>query len=258
MKKTTQISVSIAIVLIMGILPSVSRAQTAGDDLKETITELRDERQKFKDAKAKEMSERKQSLEEKTQLKRQQLETRRAEAEKRREEHRKTVLLRLIDVQIKHLENTKARVGKMPNIDASLKTQLEAEIDKEVQKLNEEKAKVQNAGTPAELKALAEEIKGLFKSYRETVKKIVDAIHSSRLTNAIGKAEDRLSAIKAKLDELKNQGKDISGLQGNLDNAGEKISEARSNVTQDIAKAMQALKDAYKKFRDIADGAKNI
>ena len=146
----------------------------------------------------------------------------------------------------------------MPNIDASLKAQLEVEIDKEIQKLNEEKAKVQNAGTPAELKALAEEIKGLFKSYRETVKKIVDAIHSSRLTNAIGKAEDRLSAIKAKLDELKNQGKDISGLQGNLDNAGEKISEARSNVTQDIAKAMQALKDAYKKFRDIADGAKNI
>lgn len=259
MKKLSFKFAPVVISLMLAGIPSAGIAQTTDTDFQNALTQLRQARQAFKDAKAQEDSERRQVTQEQNQARRQQAEQRRAEAQKRREEHRKTVLLRLIDIQIKHLNRTKERVSRMPNIEASLKTQLNAEIDKNIQKLNDEKVKVQNASTPEELKALAKEIRDLFKSYRETVKQIVDAIHASRATAAIAKAEDRAAAIKAKIDELKAAGKDASTLEADLDDAEQKIDGAQEKIGRKAFREVsEDLKGAYQKFRSIAQKAKGL
>lgn len=259
MKKLSLQFAPVLISLMVAGMPLAGIAQTTDVDFQNALTQLRQARQTFKDAKVQENNERQQAAGEKNQAKRQQVEQRRAEAQKKREEHRKTVLLHLIDIQIKHLNRTKERVGRMPNIESSLKTQLNTEIDKNIQKLNDEKTKVQNATTVEELKTLAKEIRDIFKSYREVIKQIVDAIHASRATAAVAKAEDRVTVIKANIAELKAKGKDTSSLEADLNDAGKKIDEAREAVGRKIFKeSNEDLKGAYQKFRGIAEKAKGL
>lgn len=259
MKKITQIFLPVIVSLMLTGMPSAGLAQTTDADFQNALTQLREARQNFKDAKAAEANERAQAGQEQNQVRRQQAEQRRAEAQKKREEHRKTVLLRLIDIQIKHLNRTKERVNKMPNIDASPKTQLNAEIDKDVQKFNDEKIKVQNTTTPEELKAFAKEIRDLFRSYREVVKQIVDAIHASRQTAAAAKAEDRAAVIKAKIEELKAAGKDTSALDADLSDAKKQIRDTQEKIGRKaFREANEDLKGAYQKFHGIAEKAKGL
>ena len=72
---------------------------------------------------------------------------------------------------------------------------------------------IENYKDLAGLPNRAKEIRDIFKSYRDTVKQIVDAIHASRANDAAAKAEERLAAIKAKVEELKAQGKDTSEVE---------------------------------------------
>lgn len=259
MKKIAQLSLALIFSLVLAGAPAVSRAKTSDADFQNAFKPLREARQKFKDAKAQEANERATGTRGLSPVKRQETEQRKADAKKRKEEHRKTVLLRLIDIQIKHLNRTKERVNRMPNIETALKTQLNAEIDKNIQKLNEEKTKVQNAAATDDLKALAKEVHDLFKSYREVVKQIVDAIHASRQTAAVAKAEDRAAAIKAKIEELKATGKDTNALEAELAEAKKKIDEAQENIGRKaFREANEDLKSAYQKFRDIANKAKGL
>ena len=260
MKKISAFIFAVIIALAVFVVPARSSAQTTTTStLQDSLAQLRKDRQAFKDALSQEKVEMQKERAEKSQTLKTQIEQKRAEFQKKREENRKTVLLRLIDIQIRHLTNTKERVGKMPNIQDSLKTQLNTKIDEVIQKLNDERIKVQNATTPEALKALAVEIKDYFKSYRDVVKQIVDAIHASRATATIEKATERLTAIQSKLDELKAAGKDVTALQAELDQAKAKIEDAKTQTTNNqLTQAAQDLKAAYDLFQDIAQKAKSL
>jgi hypothetical protein len=272
MKKLSFLLVLVVISMMFVKTPSVGVAQTtpnqparagatgqADTDLQNALTQLRQSRQDFKDNKAQEVNAASEEGRAKVQAVRQAAQQKRAEAQKRMEEKRKEVLLRLVDIQIKWMSRAKERVQKMPNITNDLKTQLATEVDASIQKLNDEKTKIQSASGQETIKSLAKEIRDLFKSKREIVKKIVDAILTSRASNAIAKAEDRIAAIKAKVEELKSAGKDTSKLETDLANAEKKIGDAQTKVGQAAFKEVNDdLKDAYQKFRDIADKAKGL
>lgn len=259
MKKLSFLFLPVIVAFMFAGMPLFSVAHATDDDLQGALDQLRQARQSYKEAKAQEENEKQQAARERNQARRQQADERRAAAQKIKDEHRKTVLLHLIDIQIRHLDRTKERVSRMPNIEDALKIQLNSEIDKNIQKLNDTKNKVQNAKTTEELKALTKEIHDFLKSYREVVEQIVGAIHASRATKAVAKAEDRAAAIKAKIAELKAAGKDTTELEADIDEAGEKIDDAQENMGRKaFREANEDLKGAYQKFRDIAQKAKGL
>jgi hypothetical protein len=263
MKKISSIiSIILAALVVLGTMAPVL-AQESNDavgadavitanatDIQSRLRQMRSNLKDFRDKKTQEAADAAAALNEKIASKRKAIEARVAEAKKIKEEKRKTVLLNLIDIQIKQFTNTKERVAKMPNITADSKTQLNTKIDAAIAELNAEKAKVQAAVTPEELKNLAKEIKDLFKAKHDIVKQIVDAILASRANNAITKAEGRLAEIKTKIAELKASGADVSGTESLLANAEAKISAAESSAgKEDLKKAISELKDAYKALR---------
>ncbi len=259
MKKLLLLLVPVVISVMFAGIPSVGVAQTTDTDLQNALTQLRQSRQDFKDSKAQEVNAASEEGGAKGQAARQAAQQKRAEAQKRMEEKRKEVLLGLVDIQIKWMNRTKERVQKMPNITNDLKTQLSTEVDASIQKLNDEKAKIQSASGQGAIKSLAKEVRDLFKSKKEIVKKIVDAILTSCANNVIAKAEDRAAAIKAKVEELKSAGKDTSELETDLDSAEKKIDDAQARVGRGAFKeANEDLKGAYQEFRGIADKAKGL
>jgi hypothetical protein len=271
-KKLSLLLVPVVISVMLAGTPLAGVAQTtanqpagvgvavqADTDLQNALTRLRQSRQDFKDSKAREVNAASEESSAKGQVARFAAQQKRAEARKRTEEKRKEVLLRLVDIQIRWMNRTKERVQKMPNITNDLKTQLAAEVEASIQKLNDEKAKIQSASGQEAIKSLAKEVRDLFKSKKEIVKKIVDAILASRANNAAAKAEDRAAAIKAKLEELKSAGRDTGELETDLADAEKKIDDAQTKAGQGAFKeANQDLKGAYQKFRGIADKAKGL
>lgn len=224
-------------------------------DLQNSLAKMRLDLKDFKDKKKEEENALAQTAREKVASKRQAAQTRQEAARKAKEEKRKKVLLRLIEVQIKQLDNTKERVAKMPNINTDLKTDLDTKIDAAVVALNAEKAKVQAAtatATPEELKNLAKEIRDLLKSKQEIVRQIVKAILVSRTDNAVVKAENRLAEIKAKIAELKAAGKDVAEAEGLFASAEQKVASAKEKSGQKMAKeANDFLKSAYQDMKNI-------
>lgn len=218
---------------------------TSDADFQNALNQIRESRQTFKEVKAQKTSETTKAGKAKVQAK--------------IEEKRKEVLLKLVDIQIKHLNRTNERAQKMPNITNELKIQLNTEIEAAIQKLNELKAKVESATGGEAIKTLTKEIKDFFKSYREIVKKIVEAILLSRANNAAAKAEERLAIIKAKVQELKNQGKDTTELETEIEKAEKDIGGAQGAIGRKaFREANEGLKGVYQKFRNIAQKAKGL
>ena len=247
------------IALVLIVSPLTGLAQTTDEDFQNAVSQLRESRQGFKDARAQEINEASQEGRAKGQAQREAAQQRRATAQEKMEEKRKETLLRLVDIQVKHLERTKERVQRMPNITDNLKAQLVTEIDSNIQKVNEQKAKVQSASGREAIKALAKEIRGFFKSYRVNVRSIVDAVLASRANIAAAKAEERAAAIKAKVQELKQQGKDTTEIEVELEDAEKDIDDAEDAIgRKSFKEANEDLKGAYQKFRNIAQKAKGL
>ncbi len=228
-------------------------ANTPVIDIKNHLRQLRADLKAFSDNKKQEESEKAAAAKEKVAAKRKIIEARREESRIKKEEKRRTVLIKLIDIQIKQLENTKERVAKMPNISVELKTQLNASIEAAAAVLTK-KADVADAATPEQMKELAKEIKELFKSKRDIVKQIVDAILASKADKAIVAAEGRLVEIKAKIAEMKTAGQDVADLESLLAIAQEKISAAKTKAGKEELKgAINDLKEAYKNMKSAVE-----
>ena len=164
MNKFKTISVSAILFLFLFGNIGTSLAVTANDDLQTEIKKLRENRQSFHGLKSEYDTAKADEAKAKVATLRETARKKAEEAQKKMEEKRKEALLRLIDIQIKQYNKTRERVEKMPNIDAALKTELNTEIDRAIQKLNEVKTRVEQAVTKEEIKNLAKEIKELFKS----------------------------------------------------------------------------------------------
>jgi len=259
MKKLTFLFLPVLVALLFAGFASVALAQTTDANFQNALTQLRQLRQNFKDAKAQEISGASEEGKAKGQVQRQAAQQKREEARQRMEEKRKETLLKLVDIQIKWLNRVKERVSKMPNISADLKTQLAAEVDTAIQGLNGFKTRIQSASGRDAIRALAKEVRDFFKLKHEIVRKIVDAIHVSRATNSVAKAEERAAAVKAKVQELKNQGKNTAEVETELADAEKKIDDAQEAVGRKAFKETnEDLKGAYQKFRGIATKAKGL
>lgn len=242
-----------AVSAIFAGVASVSIAQTDGAALQNSLNQLKLERKAFKDEKANEANERKLAASEKSRAKRQEAEARRADAELNMEEKRKIVLLRLIEVQIRHLDKTNDRIQKMPNVSSELKIKLKEEIDNAKAGINAKRSEVADATGKDAIKKLAKEVKDFFKIKREIVKDIVDAIHASRVVKDTEIAAEKSAAIKKKIQELTDAGEDTEEMESDLSDADNNIAGAkRETEKKNYNDANESLKNVYEKFKDIA------
>jgi len=250
----------ITIVMLFAIgIPGVSIAEITDSEFKDTLKRLRESRQEFKNEREKESSETREINKAQRQIDREAAQQRREEARAEMEAKRKEVLLKSVDLQIAWFERVKERVEKMPNINNDLKTRLVEEVNLAISDLVAKKTSIQGAAGKEAIKTLAKEIKELFKVKHEAVKNIVDAIHASRTSDTVTKAEDRAAVIKARLEEMKSDGKNVAELEALLVLAQEDILNAQNAAGQNKFKeANEALKDAYQKFREISQKAKEL
>ncbi|MBU4580086.1 hypothetical protein KKB43_03650 [Patescibacteria group bacterium] len=227
-----------------------------GDNLQDSLTQLRKDRDDFKNNKLQEKTKNANATKEKVASKRKLIEAKQEELRLKKEEKRKAVLVRLIEIQIKQMENTRERVAKMSNISVELKTQLNASIDAAVAVLTAKKAEAVAAATSEQMKELAKEIKELFKTKRDIVRQIVDAILASRADKAIVAAEGRLTELKAKIAEMKIAGQDTAALDNLLAIAQGKISAAKTKAgKEDLKGVINELKEAYRNMKILMEKA---
>lgn len=226
--------------------------------VEDSLVQLRKDKADFLINKQQEETELANALKEKVAAKRQAVQAKAEEVRRLKDEKRKVVLVRLLDIQIKQLGNTKERIGKMPNIKPELVAQLNTKIEAAVSVLAAKKAEVAIATTGEQLKKLAKDIKDLFKSKRGIVKQIVDAILASRADNTIAIAEGRLAEIKNKIAALKSTGQDTSALDSLLAIAEEKILAANTKTgKEDLRGAINDLKEAYKNMKSVLEKAES-
>jgi len=170
-------------------------------------------------------------------------------------EVRKRVLLKLIDVQVRHFEKTNERAQRMPNVTDALKASLKVEIDKAIAVLNALKPKVEAANTRDALVAVSKEIRDSFKARRDIVKKIVDAVHASRLLKLTEKFDKAVMDAEAKIAEAKTAGKDVAMLEAKLTEVKNKLMEAKNLVTQGkLEEAAKVYQMVRKLLGEIKDG----
>lgn len=232
----------------------VKTASIDSNKLQDFLIQLRKDKEDFKTNKLAEEKENANILKEKIASKKKEIQARLEKAKQNKEAKRKAVLVRLIDIQIKQLKNTKDRVAKMTNIKADLKASLNAKVDEAVGELEEEKAILQAITAPEGLKKFAKELKDSLKTKRDIVKRIVNAILASRADKTISAAEGRLAEIKAKVADLKAAGQDTVALDNLLTAAKEKIAAASAKIgKKELKEAINDLKDAYKDIKSIAE-----
>lgn len=184
---------------------------------------------------------------------------RRQEALANRTDRRKDALLRILDVHQKHLEKTKDRVDGMPNITDEQKTEAKSAIDEALASVEALKAQVEAAADDEALRAVASAVRDQLKDYHTTVKRVVQAIHASRLTAFIDRALSRASALADELSSLQLVGKDVTALQEQLGQAQDLIAEAQSQSEGgELRTAIQSLKDAYALLRQVAQGVQAL
>lgn len=250
---------STAVVFSLLVVPTLTSAQPADRDFNKDLDELRSARQELKETKVQEAQERAAELSETVEARKEAAMQRKEEAQERMETKRKEVLLKLIDIQVKHLEKTQERVNGMPNITDDLKAELVAETNGDIATLNGLLSQVGGTQGRDAIKELAGEVRTLFKSYRERIKSIVEAIHASRLNDAVSKAEGRLAAVKEKVAGLKANGKNTTNLEEDIEDAEENINNAQEEVgRQAFRKANADLKGAYQIFKEIAQKARGL
>lgn len=173
--------------------------------------------------------------------------------------HQKTVLQKIVDLQIAYFERVRDRVDHMPNISDAEKATLDGQITTTISGLNAKKAEIDAASGTDALKTLAKDLRTTFTGYHKIVKAIVDAIHASRVAGAENTAGNRSGAIEAKLDELKAQGKDVTDLKAQLQSAQTLMIDAKTlREARDYKGSVTKLKEAHTIFRTVSQAAKAL
>lgn len=221
------------------------------------LMQLRKDKEDFKSSKVLEESEAAKAVKEKVASKKKAIETKREELRVKKDAKRKAVLIRLLDIQIKQLENTRERVLKMASNKPDFKAQqaqLNTSIDAAFTALSAKKEEVINATTAEQMKKLAKDIKDLLKTKRDIVRVIVDGILFLKANETIATAEARLAEIKVKIAELKAAGQDTAALDALLAVAQSKIAVASAKIEKkEIKEAVSDLKDAYKDLKKVLE-----
>jgi hypothetical protein len=150
-------------------------------------------------------------------------------------EKRKRLLNALIEMLIRHAEILKQRVGKIKVIDETLEASILAELDADIAKLEELKARVEAATTIEELKKIADELRQHRRDvYQTKIRRLMLLAHIGVFEHYILKtASERADKIEKLIDWAEKQsGKKLDELREILENARVKIENAHNQLLE--------------------------
>ncbi len=156
------------------------------------------------------------------------------------EDAAKNYLEKAVSSLIKRLETIKNWVSNRRALPEAERASIIAEIDKDINWLQERVAKIQNAD-PSQIKEEAKTVRQYWKAHRNRVKSIIGQIWAARIHFVITKAEDFSTKLSAKIEELKAAGKDTSQLEAWLADFNQKISLAKEKY-EAAKEKFQAIK----------------
>lgn len=140
-----------------------------------------------------------------------------------------------IDKRIKDISELKERLGQMKNLSDEAKAKLLQELDAEIAKLNELKAKI---GATTDAKILKEDLGSITKDNRvymdvQPRAKILAA--ADRVKTLVGMLNATATKLEARIASAKTAGKDVTAFETALTDMKSKLAEATTLVEKVIA-----------------------
>lgn len=205
---------------------------------------------------------------------------RKAEDKTAYQERAKEFLKKTVEVLIKKLETIKAWILNRKALSESEKESIIAEIDQDIEWLQNEKSGIDNA-TPEQIREKAKEVRKYWMNHRVSVKRIICKIWAARVNWIIKRFDEVSDKIADRIEKLKANGYDTTQLEAWLDEFNQKIELAKSKkeeakekceeitslenanqlfiqAHQTINKINQYLRDARKKLMDIVEAMKKM
>jgi len=163
-----------------------------------------------------------------------------AENKKALEDAARNHLEKAVNSLIKRLETIKNWVANRGALSESEKQAIIAEIDQNINWLNERLSKIQTA-SPEAIKEEAKVVRQYWKTHRVIVKRIIGHVWAARINFVITKVESFSAKVDAKIQELKAVGKDTSQLEAWLADFNQKLVLAKEKYEAAKAK-FQAIR----------------
>ncbi len=167
------------------------------------------------------------------------------------EEAAKTFLEKAIDTLVSKLEALKNRVANRSGISETERTNMLAELDQDINWLEEKKSGIADASSE-QIKETAREMRQYWTNHRVRVKKVIAQIWGARIDFMIEKFENSSAELEEKIAELKANGKDTSQIEVWLNDFKQKINTAKAKREQAKLKyqAISSAADANQLFKE--------
>ncbi|OYT30920.1 hypothetical protein DRJ22_01255 [Candidatus Woesearchaeota archaeon] len=159
---------------------------------------------------------------------------------------------------VDHLTALKARIEANKNIEENLKTAIIADIDDRITAIEQKKLETDEITTKEKLREVSKEIKEERKNTLPLLRRIIGLVKSARVKAIINKAEKVKAKITTRIEKLKEQGIDTTGIEESLQEYSAKIDQAKTNFADIKAKYLEikTKEDVKKTLREINDKLK--
>lgn len=131
-----------------------------------------------------------------------------------------------IQKMIAHLELVKERISNNENYPEQANAL--TKIDEKIAKLNEDLQKIEAASTMKDLRGIAGKAKGHHKEFVGNVKRNAGHLINAKLMDSYRALDKFTNRVDAKIEEMKENGEDVSGLESSLEDANSKLAEAKA------------------------------
>jgi len=160
----------------------------------------------------------------------------------------KDFLLKADKVLAGYLEMVSTYVEGEPSLSDTEREKIISELDSYIRWLEEKQPEIESATTKKELVDIAKTVRNKWQEIRPATKRIVGQVMNAKVLWVINNAETASVKVEDAIEQLKEQGKDTTGLEACLDDFNTKI---------DLAKEKhQAAKEKYAEIRNVRDADK--
>lgn len=188
-------------------------------------------------------------------------------------EKNRLVLEKAIETMEKRLTQLENRIQSRENVYEGMAAGLLNEIQNNLGTLAQVRTRLGTASTTDILKIIAGELKTYRQGEKNILRKLIVLSHVGQFENSIIKtAENRSQRIAERIADLKSDGKDVAELENLLNQANQKIAQAKtklielknqinsggidisnlSEIQKKLNEIKNLIKEAYSFFREIA------
>ncbi len=132
------------------------------------------------------------------------------------------------NLAISYLEQVKDKVDSTDSISDDRAAEIDSDIDKYINQLNDVLDDLNNADTKDEIKADAKKIDDIWKNARFRVRSYAAYMLGSKVMSLSLRSDNLADRLDCYLSEIKDQGNDIGNLQDKVDEFNSEISDSRT------------------------------